>query len=290
MQNDGVFARTNCTNSRTALSRWRSLSLGPILAAGLGMALLALAGWSLPAKAGPSVFIRAIVTSTITPTGTQTVISFLPILLKQPSPTPTPSPTPSPTPTPTATLPAPSVSTIPCDWFPSGPTDRDWAGCVEGGVYEIQRWNISFSMVACCPPPATHYAIEASARLVQGEGDYRIGFDVVSFNNGGGYLFGINPRNGTYSLYRIDNSDWKGGIALIGWTPSNYIQRDLATNQMRVERNQATITLFINGQQVASLEDSTYQHTGIGWTLYVRNYSQPNSVMQFTKIDEWAWP
>jgi len=163
-------------------------------------------------------------------------------------------------------------------------------GCVDGGAYEMQRWNISFSMVACCPPPAKHYAIEATARLVQGEGDYRIGLDVVSLDNGGGYLFGINPRDGTYSLYRVDSSDWKGGVPLIDWTPSPHIQRDLAANTMRIERNQATITLFINGQQVASLDDSTYQHTGIGWTLYVRNYSQGNSVMQFSQITALAWP
>lgn len=215
---------------------------------------------------------------------------FLPAIQLQPTSTPTPSPSPSPTPTPTSTPPAPKAYSIPCDYFPSGPSDRDWVGCVDGGAYEMQRWNISFSMVACCAPPAEHYAIEANARLVQGEGDYRIGFDVVSLDNGGGYLFGINPRDGTYSLYRVDSSDWKGGVPLIDWTPSPHIQRDLATNQMRVERNQATITLSINGQQVASLEDSTYQHTGIGWTLYVRNYSQSNSVMQFSQIVALGWP
>ena len=131
--------------------------------------------------------------------------------------------------------------------------------------------------------------VKADVRLVQGEGDYRLGLDVVSLTNGGGYLFGINPRNGAYSLFRVDDGNWKGGVALIDWTPSPHIRRDLETNRLRMERNQATITLYINDQQVASLQDSTYQHSGIGWTLYVRNYAQP-SITQFSNIRQLAWP
>lgn len=217
---------------------------------------------------------------------------FLPVILRDlPTATPTPTLTPSATPTPTLTpTPVPTVRTIPCSWFPDGPSDRDWLGCVDGGAYEMQRWNVSFSMAACCPNFAERYAIEADARLTQGEGDYALAFDVVSLLNGGGYLFSVNPRNGNFALIRVDSADWKGGVPLIGWTESPHIHRDLESNRLRVERHGATITLFINDQQVASLEDSTYAQSGIGWALYVRNYHQSNSYMQFSNIRFYSWP
>jgi hypothetical protein len=154
----------------------------------------------------------------------------------------------------------------------------------------MQRISVSFSLALCCSRGTTHYAFEADARLTQGEGEYSLGFDVVDIFDGGGYLFGVNPRNGTYSLLRIDSSDWKAGVPLIGWTESPHIRRDLEWNHLRVERNGPTITLFINDQFIASVEDSTYAENGRRLVLYVRNYSQPNSIMQFNNIRIYRWP
>lgn len=177
-----------------------------------------------------------------------------------------------------------------CSSFPSGPTDSDSLGCVEGGAYEILRKNVSFSSAVCCGIPGTNYAIEAEARLTQGEGDYRLGFDLVDLFDGGAYLFGVKPRDGTYSLYRIDDDNWKGGTPLIDWTSSPHINRDNETNLLRVERYQAVIALYINDQQVATVEDSTYRESGVAWFLYARNYSQRNSAMEFNDISATALP
>lgn len=107
-----------------------------------------------------------------------------------------------PTPTPTATAtPAPSRVLSPtCYWFPLGPSDRDNVACSPTNGLVIQRYNISFSMVACCGTDrARHYAIAVDASKTAGEGDYRIGFDVRSLSQGGGYLFGVNPDTRAFS-------------------------------------------------------------------------------------------
>ncbi len=214
---------------------------------------------------------------------------FLPLISGFSQPTSTPTPTRTPTPAPTAT-PTPSQVTNPkCYWFPLGPTDSDDVECSATDGLVIRRNNISFTMVACCGTyGARHYAISVDAATVAGEGDYRIGFDVRSLVHGGGYLFGVNPGARSYSLIRIDDSDWKGGVSLIPWTFSDAILPGASFNRLEVERNDAAILLTINGQRVAVVQDTTWVDQGIGWTLYVRNYQSPAEVhMERIRYTQW---
>jgi hypothetical protein len=115
--------------------------------------------------------------------------SFLPLAMRPAGPTPTPTATPNRTLSPT------------CYWFELGPSDRDNVACSPTQGLVIQRFNISHSMVACCGTAgAKHYAISVDAAKTAGDGDYRIGFDVRSLTQGGGYLFGVNPDTRSYSL------------------------------------------------------------------------------------------
>lgn len=92
---------------------------------------------------------------------------------------PTATPTPTPTATPTRT---PSLVLNPtCGWFPLGRSDRDDVECTPTQGLKINRYNISFSMVACCGTSgAKHYAVSVEASKPAGDGVYRIGFDVRS--------------------------------------------------------------------------------------------------------------
>lgn len=197
-----------------------------------------------------------------------------------------------PTPTPTATAtPAPSRVLSPtCYWFPLGPSDRDNVACSPTNGLVIQRYNISFSMVACCGTDrARRYAIAVDASKTAGEGDYRIGFDVRSLSQGGGYLFGVNPDTRAFSLIRVDDEDWKGGVALIPWTFSDRILPGAGVNRLEVERHGPDIFLRINGQQVAAVRDATWLDQGIGWTLYARNYQAPGLEVRFERMRYTQW-
>lgn len=222
----------------------------------------------------PARFAR--LQDTATPQATPRI--FLPLVSKLATPTPTPTLTPS------------RVLNPNCYWFPLGPSDRDDVTCSPTNGLVIRRFNISFSMVACCGTNgARHYAITVDAAKVAGEGDYRIGFDVRSLTQGGGYLFGINADARSFSLYRVDDGDWKGGVALIPWTFSDHIQPGAAFNRMEVERYGPTILLRINGQQVAAVQETTWLDQGIGWTLYARNYQAPGLEVRFENMRYAQW-
>lgn len=220
--------------------------------------------------------------------GPQTV--FLPLISGSSRPTPTPTPTPIPTRTATPTATPSQVINSKCYWFPLGPTDSDSVECSATDGLVIRRNNISFTMVACCGTyGARHYAISIDAAKIAGEGDYRIGFDVRSLVHGGGYLFGVNPDTRSYSLIRIDDSDWKGGVSLIPWTFSDRIVPGAGVNRLEIERDEANIVLRINGHQVAVVQDSTWVDEGIGWTLYVRNYQGPGTEVRMERIRYMQW-
>lgn len=232
-----------------------------------------------------------------TATPQMTPRAFLPAIMGPPPATPTPTATATPTvtptvtPTPTATpTQAPSQVLNPtCYWFPLGPSDRDDVECSATNGLVIRRYNISHTIVACCGTDgARHYAISLEAAKTAGDGDYRIGFDVRSLTQGGGYLFGINPDTRSYSLYRVDDGDWKGGVPLIPWTFSETIRPGSQFNAMQVERRGPDILLTINGQQVATVQDTTWLDQGIGWILYARNYTGA-AEMQYERLRYARW-
>lgn len=228
-----------------------------------------------------------------TATPAMTPRAFLPAVIRPlpptatPTATPTASPTQSPTPTPTAT--PGQVLNPSCYWFPLGPSDRDDVECSPTGGLIIRRYNISHTIVACCGTDgAQHYAISLEAAKTAGDGDYRIGFDVRSLVQGGGYLFGVNSDTRSYSLYRVDDGNWKGGVPLIPWTFSAAIRPGSQFNRMQVERRGPDILLTINGQQVAAARDTTWLDQGIGWLLYARNYAGV-AEMQYERIQYSRW-
>ncbi len=251
-----------------------SLLLGALLAPTAGVA----ASNSAPTPAATPVASQLSRTfATVTPEATK--YAFLPVIMGPPPPTPTPTPTATPS----------MVLNPTCYWFPLGPSDRDDVECSPTNGLVIRRYNISFTMVACCGTNgAKHYAVAVEAAKTAGDGDYRIGFDVRSLTLGGGYLFGINPDTRSYSLYRVDDADWKGGVPLIPWTFSETILPGAQFNRMQVERRGPDILLTVNGQQVAAVQDTTWLDQGIGWTLYARNY-QGAAEMQYERIRYSQW-
>lgn len=200
---------------------------------------------------------------------------YLPIVIREPTP-------------------GPAADPIYCDWFPQGSSPNWYAleclddGASYAGTYEIQRINVSFTQAWCiCRILRDHYAIEVDARLIQGDADYRIFFDddIDIEDSGEFYTFGVNPKDGTYSLMRVDDGgEW---VPLIDWTSSPHIQPDNEVNRLRIERDGAEIEVAVNGHHLARIEDATYQD-GTEWGLYTRNY-EPDSVLHFNNMEGYFW-
>ncbi|MBX2999214.1 MAG: hypothetical protein KF893_11940 [Caldilineaceae bacterium] len=204
---------------------------------------------------------------------------YAPLIMSESTPTPTSTATPTVTPTPSATQLSEFIESFPsCGGFPhdSSP-DWYWQGCVEGDIYEIQRINTSFTQAWYASGIGSRrtFTLEADARLVQGAADYRLFFNNIWYQ--GFYAFGVNPVDGTFAVWRVDKeTDW---APLVDWTYSPHIHRDNAVNRLKVVRDEAQISVFVNGQYLTTVSDETYI-TGTSWGVYARNWV-PNSILHY---------
>ena len=72
--------------------------------------------------------------------------------------------------------------------------------------------------------------------------------------NADGYSFNISG-DGFYSIQRMDDSEF---VNLVEWAESNKIKTGNASNTIKAICQGSTLTLFINGDQVAEVTDTTY--------------------------------
>ncbi|HZS76551.1 MAG TPA: protein kinase [Ktedonobacteraceae bacterium] len=124
-----------------------------------------------------------------------------------------------------------------------------------GGSYQVE----SASFIHLCSATTTNFAnfaYEVKTNITEGDGS-GIVFR-VDRNQGTYYLFYVDT-GGFYFLYSYSNSQVVGSL-VSGIAPGNFGQ----THTIAVTAIGSTITLFINGQQVASVNDSSYSQGEIG--------------------------
>lgn len=80
--------------------------------------------------------------------------------------------------------------------------------------------------------------------------------------SGDGYYLRISG-DGYYSIAKAANAEW---TALIDWTESDAIKQGNATNHIRAICNGPTLELFVNGQRLGVVEDSTFTSGDIAFT------------------------
>jgi len=80
--------------------------------------------------------------------------------------------------------------------------------------------------------------------------------------NGDGYLLRISG-DGLYSISRVLNGEFQ---ALVDWTRSAVINQGNNTNRIRAVCDGRRLVLFVNGERLATAEDSTFAAGDIGFT------------------------
>jgi hypothetical protein len=82
--------------------------------------------------------------------------------------------------------------------------------------------------------------------------------------------------DGTYAVWRVDDEvTW---VPLVDWISSTHIQRDNEINRLKVVRDEAQISVFVNGQFLTTVTDEMYM--GRSWGVYARNWV-PNSILHY---------
>lgn len=127
------------------------------------------------------------------------------------------------------------------------------------GDYELlvrQAGWISGSLAPIVGP--TNYSVEADMRNTGGAGQYGLIFGFINWNNY--YVFLVDPAFQMYSVWRYD-TDW---IKVIAWTNSLLINPASATNHLKVKRDGIQISVYVNGQLLATANDGTLTGNRVG--------------------------
>ncbi len=106
--------------------------------------------------------------------------------------------------------------------------------------------------------------IEVEATQVSAGPDSNNDYGVVcrEQGDGGGYYLLISGDGGV-AIFKAQDGDFQ---ALVDWTFSDAIRQGNATNHIRAVCDGSLLTLFVNGQRVATAEDSTFTRGDIAFT------------------------
>jgi hypothetical protein len=112
-------------------------------------------------------------------------------------------------------------------------------------------------------------------------------------NNGYGLLFRMQDRqnfyrydisgDGFYLLSKFINGEW---VTLVNWTASPYINKGQTANRLKVSAFGPTISIYVNDQLLASVNDKTFSHGNFGF--FAGTFSEPNLWVSFDDIRVWA--
>jgi len=211
--------------------------------------------------------------------------------------TQTPQPTDMPAPMPTATLAStdPTLNLGDPDWVDQMNNDNNWpTGFSEyteiefedgflklTATSDLEGWRITW-------PKIDNFYLEATLQTPDCDGNDRFGlmFRVPADSQAGkGYLFGITC-DGRYGL-RL----WDGNVmnALVPWTAHDSIEMgEDAINKLGVMARSSSLALYINGQKVQELSDSSYLEGQFG--IFVGGTNVDDLTVWVDQIRYWVDP
>jgi Zn-dependent metalloprotease len=221
-------------------------------------------------------WLGVIPTPTATPTSTSIQTSTP---TRTPMSTSTPTRTPTSTPTPTAT---PQCYT---DDFSNPNSGWPVSDTPEGllrylnGEYQILVRNANWYWGATSGVRFFDVVLEADGRFASTPlGGYALLFGITDDDDWSWYGFWIRS-NGYYAIYKHlgTTNEW---IPLQNWTFSSYIRQGQNTNRLRAIRSGSQISVYVNGQFLATVNDNTF--TGVLRVgLAAESFSEPNVDVRF---------
>ncbi len=196
---------------------------------------------------------------------------------------PTQTPTSTATPRPSATsTPATETSLVLTDDYgstcalQSEDTPEHMHGC-EAGEYVILSKVVDDSWGVLYPDQFDDFVLEADARVVSGTGLVGYGLWLRSSKDGKAYLLTIYQQGG-YRLEATDGNNWKDVIPI---TKTDVVRGGNDKNHIQVTAQGSQIALFLNGQFLDTVTDSTVAGGRIG---YLMMSQEPNVKVAFDNL------
>ena len=139
-----------------------------------------------------------------------------------------------------------------------------------GGKYHILVRQTQWATGAGPGFQASDYSVSVRVKNTSGNfGTYGLAFG-ISKNWKSLYTLEINP-NGSYGIYRYD----PGKVVTLIEASSDWIETGTTPNQIKIERNGASISAYANGEFLTQLTDDTYMGS-LDLGLIAISYDQPD--------------
>ena len=135
------------------------------------------------------------------------------------------------------------------------------------GVYFVAATIIEIPMWGVANRTFDNVVIEVDATQVSSGPGNNNAYGVVCREQGDGFGNGYYLRISGDGFYQIAKAEGEGGQfqELVGWTETDAIRQGNATNHIMAVCNGSSLELFVNGERLAGVEDSTYTSGDIGF-------------------------
>ena len=162
-------------------------------------------------------------------------------------------------------------------WLIDANKDREFA--YEDGEYSILAKMPDSWWWAAAPTdePLSDFTVEVDLQQLSGLKEHTYGI-VFREQGNGFYRFGISGT-GEYALFKAQNDRW---IRLLDWTKSTAIRPGSGSNRLKVTTKGSQISLYANGELLASINDASFAQGAIG--LYVEKRGTMDVHVHFDSI------
>ncbi|OQY22658.1 MAG: hypothetical protein B6I35_05525 [Anaerolineaceae bacterium 4572_32.2] len=150
----------------------------------------------------------------------------------------------------------------------------------KNGVYFVTSEELEMVMWGVANRSFDNIVVEVDATQISaGEtDDNAYGVVCREQGNGDGYYLRVSG-DGYYSIAKAEGEEFE---ALVEWAESDVIRQGDATNHIRAICDGSTLTLFVNGQRLATAEDSTFASGDIALTA--TTYEEDPSEVHFDDL------
>jgi len=134
----------------------------------------------------------------------------------------------------------------------------------QSGAYAVVSGNTNSTMWGVANRSFDNVAIEVDATQVSAGPESNNDYGVVcrEQGDGNGYYLLVSG-DGFYAILKSAQDEFQ---PLVDWTESSAVNQGNATNRIKAVCNGSTLELFVNGQRMTSVEDSTYAKGDIALT------------------------
>ena len=125
------------------------------------------------------------------------------------------------------------------------------------------------------------FGLQVTARQVSGGPDNSYGVLFRYIDEGNFYRFDLTGDGG-YAVLKSEHNEW---ATLADWRQSAHIKPLGEENRIRVVCQGDEMVLYVNGQQLVSVEDDSFERGDVG--LFASTFSDPNVEVAFDDLEIW---